>query len=632
MMRNKAVARRGGPQNMGKVLKRLLSYMKGKYRRRFLLVVLCIIISSLASVSTALFMQTLIDDYILPMLNGSGQGFAALLQAITRLACILVAGALAALFQSRLMVTIGQGIQKEIRDDMFAHMQTLPLSYFDTHAHGDIMSHYTNDIDTLRQLISQSIPSLISSAFTVTAVLLAMLFTNFWLTLVELLGIWGLLMIMRLVTSRSGKYFVKQQQALAKVNGYIEEMINGQKVVKVFCHEEAAKEGFDKVNDALTEDAAKANTYANILMPIMANMGNLLYVLVAMAGGLMAIAGVGGMTLGGIGTFIQLTKSFVMPISQVGQQLNFVIMGFAGAERIFRLMDEASEWDEGDVTLVNVKENEAGEKMESQERTGKWAWKIPEEDGSFTYTPLAGDVRFHDVDFSYVPGKQILYDINLYAHPGHKIAFVGATGAGKTTITNLINRFYDVQDGEITYDGVNVKRIRKGDLRRSLGLVLQDVHLFTGTVRENIRYGRLDATDAEVEAAAKLANAHDFITRLPDGYDTMLSGDGGSLSQGQRQLISIARAAVAEPPVMILDEATSSIDTHTEGLVQAGMDQLMQGRTVFVIAHRLSTVQNANVIMVLQNGHIIERGTHESLLEQKGNYWKLYTGGLEDEA
>ncbi len=632
MMRNKAVARRGGPENMGKVLKRLLSYMKGKYRRRFLLVVLCIIISSLASVSTALFMQTLIDDYILPMLNGSGQGFAALLQAITRLACILVAGALAALFQNRLMVTIGQGIQKEIRDDMFAHMQTLPLSYFDTHAHGDIMSHYTNDIDTLRQLISQSIPSLISSAFTVTAVLLAMLFTNFWLTLVELLGIWGLLMIMRLVTSRSGKYFVKQQQALAKVNGYIEEMINGQKVVKVFCHEEAAKEGFDKVNDALTEDAAKANTYANILMPIMANMGNLLYVLVAMAGGLMAIAGVGGMTLGGIGTFIQLTKSFVMPISQVGQQLNFVIMGFAGAERIFRLMDEASEWDEGDVTLVNVKENEAGETTESQERTGKWAWKIPEEDGSFTYTPLAGDVRFHDVDFSYVPGKQILYDINLYAHPGHKIAFVGATGAGKTTITNLINRFYDVQDGEITYDGVNVKRIRKGDLRRSLGLVLQDVHLFTGTVRENIRYGRLDATDAEVEAAAKLANAHDFITRLPDGYDTMLSGDGGSLSQGQRQLISIARAAVAEPPVMILDEATSSIDTHTEGLVQAGMDRLMQGRTVFVIAHRLSTVQNANVIMVLQNGHIIERGTHESLLEQKGNYWKLYTGGLEDEA
>jgi len=615
---------------MGKTLKRLLSYLTGKYRWQFAVVLLCIIMTSVATVSTALFMEVLIDDHITPMINGTGGSFALLAQAIGKLACILGAGVVAVWIQNRLMVTIAQDIQKRIRDELFAHMQTLPLSYFDSHSNGDVMSYYTNDIDSLRQLLSQSIPNLISSLITIVAVFSSMIYTSAWLTLAEVFGILLMLFVMKHITARSGKYFMGYQQSIAEVDGYIEEMINGQKVVKVFCHEDAAKAGFDKVNDELTENAAQANTYANVLMPVMGNIGNGLYVIMGLVGGLMALSGVGGLTVGSIATFIQLTKSFTMPVSQIGQQANFVIMGMAGASRIFRLMDEPSEVDEGDVTLVNTYCDQDGVLRETEEHTGEWAWKIPEEEG-FRYQKLAGDVRFHHVNFSYVPEKQVLHEIDLYAHPGHKIAFVGATGAGKTTVTNLINRFYDVQEGEITYDGIDVKRIRKRDLRNSLGMVLQDVHLFTGTIRDNIRYGCLDATDEEVVEAAKLANAHDFISRLPEGYDTILDGDGSRLSQGQRQLLSIARAAVSRPPVMILDEATSSIDTRTEALVQAGMDGLMKGRTVFVIAHRLSTVQNANVIMVMENGRIIERGTHEFLLEQKGNYWKLYTGGLKEQ-
>ena len=539
-------------------------------------------------------------------------------------------GALCALAYNRLMVTISQGVQKKIRDDLFGHMQTLPIRYFDTHAHGDVMSVYTNDVDTLRQMLSQSIPQVINSLMMIVVTFVSMVVLNLTLTGVVIVCIVCMLLVTRFLAGRSGRYFVRQQVKLGDLNGYIEEMINGQKVVKVFCHEEEAQEGFDRVNDALFESAYKANKYANILMPILINIGNIQYVVIAMVGGALALNGLGGgITLGVIASFLQLSKSLTNPISQISQQLNSVVMALAGAQRIFDLMDEPSEEDHGTVTLVNVSYNKDGALQETSERTNLWAWKVPQEDGSFAYTKLAGDVRFDDVDFAYEEGKTILHDISLFAKPGQKLAFVGATGAGKTTITNLINRFYDIADGKIHYDGISINDIHKPDLRRSLGIVLQDTNLFTGTVRENIRYGNLSATDEEVEAAAVLANADDFIRRLPQGYDTMLTGNGANLSQGQRQLIAIARAAVADPPVMILDEATSSIDTRTEAIVQRGMDSLMTGRTVFVIAHRLSTVRNSDAIMVLDHGRIVERGDHEDLIRQHGLYYQLYTGAFE---
>ena len=556
--------------------------------------------------------------------------FSGLLHTLILMGCLYLAGALCTLAYNRIMVTISQGVQKEIRDELFVHMQTLPIRYFDTHAHGDVMSVYTNDVDTLRQMFSQSIPQMFASLVTIVVVFLAMLVTNPLLTAVVVLCVCGMLLVTRSIAGRSGKYFMRQQEKLGDLNGYIEEMVNGQKVVKVFCHEQKAQEGFDRVNDALFESADMANKYANILMPIMVNIGNIQYVIVAMAGGLMALGGVGGgVTLGVIASFLQLSKSFSQPISQISQQLNSVVMALAGAGRIFALMDEESERDEGTVTLVNAAYDQAGELGESGQRTNLWAWKVPQKEGGFAYTRLTGDVRFFDVDFEYEAGKPILHDISLFAKPGQKLAFVGATGAGKTTITNLINRFYDIADGKIRYDGININKIRKSDLRRSLGIVLQETNLFTGTVRENIRYGNLQATDEEVEAAAQLAGADDFIRRLPQGYDTLLTGNGANLSQGQRQLLAIARCAVADPPVMILDEATSSIDTRTESIVQQGMDSLMCGRTVFVIAHRLSTVRNSDAIMVLDHGRIVERGGHDDLIAQHGLYYQLYTGAFE---
>ena len=621
-----------GPEGMAKVnkdvVKRLMSYI-GHYKLRFAAVLICIVVNALAMVSCSLYLQTLIDSYITPLLQAATPDFAPLFRSILIMGCIYAVGILACLFYNRTMVSIAQGTLKRIRDEMFEHMQTLPIRYFDTHTHGDIMSHYTNDTDTLRQMLAQSIPQMFSSLITIISVFFAMLFTSWQLTIFVLCFVFIMLQVTGRVAGKSGYYFIRQKKALGDVNGYIEEMINGQKVIKVFCHEEKAKEIFDQKNEELCKDASAANSFANILMPIMGNLGNLQYVLLATIGGTMALGGAGGMTVGTIASFLQLSRSFMNPISQISNQLNMVVMALAGAERIFKLMDEEPEVDEGYVTLVNAKYDENGELTESKERTGLWAWKHPHGDGTLTYTKMRGEVRFYDVDFGYNEEKIVLHNISLYAEPGQKVAFVGSTGAGKTTITNLINRFYDLADGKIRYDDININKIKKADLRRSLGVVLQETNLFTGTIMENIRYGKLDATDEEVYAAAKLANADDFIRLLPNGYDTVITGNGGSLSQGQRQLIAIARAAVADPPVMILDEATSSIDTRTEAIVQRGMDALMKGRTVFVIAHRLSTVRNSDVIMVLEQGRIIERGSHDKLIAEKGKYYQLYTGAFE---
>ena len=554
--------------------------------------------------------------------------FTGLLRAVLIMGCIYVVGIIATFLFNRIMVVVGQGVLKDIRDEMFVHMQKLPIKYFDTHTHGDVMSCYTNDTDTLRQMITQSIPQLCSTIITIISVFVAMITTSVYMTVFVLLTVFLMMVLAKQITTKSGSYFMKQQQSLGKVNGYIEEMINGQKVVKVFCHEDKAKDEFDSLNNELCENASEANKLVNILGPIMGNLGHVQYVLIAMFGGALAIGNIGGLTLGIIASFLQLSRSFTQPITQIAQQINAFVMALAGAKRIFAMMDEQPETDEGYVTLVNAK-YVGDEIAEADGRTGMWAWKHPHKDGTVTYTKLTGDIVFDDVDFGYNEEKIVLHNVSLYAQPGQKIAFVGATGAGKTTITNLINRFYDIADGKIRYDGININKIKKSDLRHSLGIVLQDVNLFTGTVMENIRYGNLNATDEECIAAAKLVNADSFISRLPQGYNTMLSGDGSGLSQGQRQLISIARAAVADPPVMILDEATSSIDTRTEAIVQSGMDALMYGRTVFVIAHRLSTIKNSDVIMVLENGRIIERGNHEKLISEKGKYYQLYTGVFE---
>lgn len=615
--------------NSLKTLKRLLGYIFNEYKLTFLMVVVTIIISSLANVAGTLFLRNLIDDYIAPLLNQSVPNFGPLLKAILTITLIYYVGVISTYVYSYLMVKVSQGSLKKFRDDMFSHMETLPISFFDTHSHGDLMSLYTNDTDALRQMISQGIPQLLAAIITVISVFFSMIFLSLPLTGIQVIIILVILYVTKVLGEKSGKYFGLQQKDIGAVNGYIEEMMEGQRVVKVFCHEEEAKINFDKLNDALCDSANNANKYANVLMPIMGNIGYINYVLIAILGSILAIGGVGAFSLGALASFLQLTRTFSQTIIQMSQQFNFVIMALAGADRIFKLLDEKSEVDEGYVTLVNAKIDENGELIESKKRTGIWAWKHPHGDGTVTYTRLLGEVVFDDVDFGYTDKKIILHNIKLYAKPGQKIAFVGATGAGKTTITNLINRFYDIQDGKIRYDHININKIKKDDLRRSLGIVLQDAHLFTGTVADNIRYGKLDATDEEVYAAAKLANAHQFIKHLQNGYDTVLTGDGGSLSQGQRQLLTIARAAIADPPVLILDEATSSIDTRTEAIVQEGMDKLMHGRTVFVIAHRLSTVKNSDVIMVLDQGKIIERGNHDDLIEQKGKYYQLYTGAFE---
>lgn len=613
-----------------KTLKRLLSYFNKGYKLKFAVVLICIIMTTLASVGASLFLQTLIDDYVTPLLSQTNPSFSGLWNVLKTMACLYLAGIFSAWLYNFIMVGISQGIMKKIRDDMFSHMQTLPIKYFDTHTYGDVMSHYTNDTDTLRQMLSQSIPQMFSSAISIVTVFFAMVSISIPLTVLVLAVVAFMMFVTKKIGGKSASFFMKQQKALGAVNGFIEETINGQKVVKVFTHEEETKEHFDKINDELCNDATEANKYANILMPIMGNLGNLLYVLIALVGGLLSVSNIPAVTLtvGAVSSFLMLSKSFTMPVNQISQQLNSIIMALAGAERIFELMDEEPEADDGYVTLVNAKEVN-GKLTECEERTDTWAWKHPHGDGTVTYTRLMGDVRFYDVDFGYTDDKIVLHNIDLYAQPGEKVAFVGATGAGKTTITNLINRFYDLADGKIRYDGININKIKKSDLRRSLGVVLQDVNLFTGTVMENIRYGKRGATDEEVYAAARLANADGFINMLPDGYDTLLTGDGSGLSQGQRQLISIARAAIADPPVMILDEATSSIDTRTEAIVQKGMDSLMKGRTVFVIAHRLSTVRNSDVIMVLDHGRIIERGNHDELIAQKGHYYSLYTGAFE---
>lgn len=613
-------------KNPGKMLKRILAYIWKDYKFHLIAVLAGILVGVLANVQGTMFMKTLVDDYIQPMVETGSRDFGPLLLAMARVAGFYALGAASTYLYNRLMIYVTQGTLRNLRVEMFRHMETLPLRYFDTHPHGDIMSVYTNDIDTLRQMISQGMPQLLSSAITVVSVMVSMLILNVPLTLTTLVMVAVMLSATKALASRSGKYFVKQQVDMGKVNGYIEEMMEGQKVVKVFCHEEESMEKFRELNEQLFESADSANKFANMLGPVNAQLGNVSYVVCAIVGGILAFNHVGGFTLGGLASFLSFNKSFNMPINQVSQQLNGIVMALAGAERIFRLLDETPETDEGYVTLVNV-EKAAGTLIETKKRTNRWAWKhFHKAEGTTSYVELKGDMVMDGVDFGYTPEKMVLHDIKLYATPGQKIAFVGSTGAGKTTITNLLNRFYDIQDGKIRYDGININKIRKADLRRSLGIVLQETQLFTDTVMENIRYGRLDASDEEVIAAAKLANADGFIRRLPQGYDTLLTGNGANLSQGQRQLLAIARAAVADPPVLILDEATSSIDTRTERIVQDGMDKLMQGRTSFVIAHRLSTVRNADCIMVLEQGRIIERGTHEQLIEEKGRYYQLYTG------
>lgn len=612
--------------------RRLLAYILKNYKLQCSAVVILIFVSSLANIAGTLFMKSLIDDYITPYLGSDHVSFAPLFKALCSMAVVYGVGVLSTWGYSRIMVTVSQGSLKRIRDDVFIHMESLPIRYFDTHAHGDIMSVYTNDTDTLRQMISQSLPQLLSGIVTVVGVIISMLILSIPMTFLSLAMIAVMFFVTKKVAGKSGVYFGKQQRNLGTVNGYIEEMMEGQKVVKVFCHEEESVNKFNELNEELYESANNANKFANILMPVMGNIGNIFYVLTAIIGSLLAINTVGGFTLGALASFLQFTRTLNQPIAQMSQQLNSVIMALAGSERIFEMLDQEPETDEGYVELVNAKIDSNGNITEERERTGMWAWKhTHQSDGQVEYKRMEGDVVFDHVDFGYTDEKMILKDIELYAKPGEKIAFVGATGAGKTTITNLINRFYDIQDGKIRYDGININKIKKADLRRSLGIVLQDTHLFTGTVMENIRFGKLDATDEEVYAAAELANAHHFIKHLPEGYHTMLSGDGANLSQGQRQLLAIARAAIANPPVLILDEATSSIDTRTEKIVQEGMDRLMDGRTVFVIAHRLSTIKNSNVIMVLDRGQIIERGDHDSLLEKKGIYYQLYTGALEQD-
>ena len=612
--------------NPGKVFKRIIGFVAKNYLLQCIVVLVCIVLTVFSTIQGTMFTKTLIDQYIMPLMQQTVPDYTQLLHAIIRVACFYAVGVIAAYVNTRMMVYVTQGTMRSLRDEIFVHMESLPIKYFDTHAHGDIMSIYTNDVDTLRQMISQSIPQLINSSITIIGVLASMIILNIPLTLLTLVLVGLMLVVTKKATGMSGKYFVKQQKNLGEVNGFIEEMMGGQKVVKVFCHEEENMERFDKINEELCDSSYNANKFANILGPINAQIGNISYVIIAIAGGALALGGVGGFTLGGLASFLTFNKSLNMPINQVSMQFNSIIMALAGGERIFRLLDETPEVDDGYVTLVNAVKD-GGTIKETEKRTGMWAWKHYHKDTGITdYKELKGDVVFDDVDFGYNPDKIVLHNIKMFAEPGQKIAFVGSTGAGKTTITNLINRFYDIQDGKIRYDGININKIKKSDLRKSLGIVLQDTHLFTGTVMENIRYGKLDATDEEVYAAAKLANADSFITKLSDGYNTMLTGDGANLSRGQRQLLAIARAAIADPPVLILDEATSSIDTRTEKMVQDGMDKLMHGRTTFVIAHRLSTVRNSDCIMVLEQGRIIERGTHDDLIEQKGRYYQLYTG------